>query len=406
MSAASISPLAASPPLDATPASRELSKTLFPGSPLIASCHTIRYDTDLAPLIAGLHGNPFQSLPILASWFATFAGRGDARECFLVTLATPDGVPVFALPLVRRRCGGLLRIELPFSGVVDFTTPFVRLGFSALPPPDVLWDLLRPVLPKADIAVLRRMAAGPRPGSNPLFAHSQAQPSRFFTWRVDPLLAREARHARLSKACRKKLRRNREKFLALPGARFMVARSAAEALPLMERLESLQGQRIRAKGLAYGLDCPRVSAFYRRLVAEGVEAGTTLIAGMMLGDVVVGVGYAILSQDEAVYVRVASDFGPHASLTPGLLVSDAAMDEAFARGVRSFDFGMGDYRFKRELGGIANPLRDLIMPLSLAGRPLASAMRIYQRCALNPMLRGLTGRKVLHPVASPPAPQD
>ena len=406
MSAASMITPEAGVPLDACLTAHDPAKSLVAGSRLIACCHPIRHDTDLGPLIAGLHGNPFQSLPVLASWFATFAGRGDSRECFMATLTTPEGIPVFALPLIRRRRGCLRSLELPFSGVIDFTTPFVRPGFSGLPSSDALWNLLRPALPEADIAVFRRMASGPMPESNPLFTHSQTQPSRFFTWRTAPLLPREARHATLSKACRKKLRRHREKFLALPGARFIIARNAREAMPLMERLESLQGQRIREKGLDYALDCPRVRAFYRRLLVEGVEQGTTLLTGLMLGEEIISVGYAILSQDEAVYVRVASDFGPHAALTPGLLVSDAAMDAAFERGVRSFDFGMGDYRFKRELGGVANPLRDLILPLSLAGRPLASLLRVYQRCTLNPLLRGLTGRKALHPLASLPPAQE
>lgn len=367
----------------------------FAGAALVARCHPIRYDTRLEPLIEGLYGNPFQSLPILSSWFATFAGRGDARECFLITLTQANGTPVFALPIIRRRCGGLRRLELPFSGVIDFTTPFVRADGGGLPAPEALWEALRPVLPAADLAVFRRMTSGTPAVGNPLFAHPDAQPSRFATWRVGPLAPHEERHAALSKPCRKKLRRHREKFLALPGARFVVARNAEQAAPLMDKLEALQGQRIRKKGLDYGLDCPRVKAFYRRLLAEGIAQGTTLMVGMMLGEEIIAAGYAILSADEAVYVRVASDFGPYAALTPGLLISDAAMDEAFARGIRSFDFGMGDYRFKRELGGTPNPLRDLIMPLSLAGVPMASAMRLYQRCALNPLLRGLAGRKRL-----------
>jgi CelD/BcsL family acetyltransferase involved in cellulose biosynthesis len=370
-------------------------KAVLASAGLIARCHVIRHDTDLAPLLAGLHGNPFQSLPVLSSWFASFAGRGEARECFLVTLQLPNGTPVFGLPIIRRKANGLTRIELPFSGVVDFTTPFLSASPHMMPEPEALLSLLRSALPKADIAVFRRMTDGTPCCRNPLFHHRAAQHSRFDTWRVGPLEPREARHAQLSKATRKKLRRNRDKFLELPGARFVVPRTREEALPLLEKLETLQSQRIRRKGLPYALDCPRVTGFYRRMLVEGIERGNVLITGMMVEDAIVGVGYTLLSGNEAVYVRVASDFGPYSTLTPGLLISDAAMDEVYARGIRYFDFGMGDYRFKREMGGKANPLRDLIMPLSIAGMAAALAMRLYQRATLNPLLRGLLGRKAL-----------
>jgi CelD/BcsL family acetyltransferase involved in cellulose biosynthesis len=363
---------------------------------LRAECRPIFYNTDLEPLLAGLDGNPFQNLPVLASWFATFSGRGNARECFLVSLRNEDGEVVLALPVTRRKMGCLSRIELPHSGVIDFTTPFMRASSAAsLPAPADLWALIRAALPAADIVVFRRIENGGDSFENPLFALPQSQASRFVTWRVAPLLGHAPRHAQLAKAYRKKLRRNREKFLALPGARLVVASSVEEALPLLAWMEPKQGERIRGKGLEYGLDCQRVRDFYQRLVERGVENGQTLVVGLMLGDDIVSAGFAILSRSEAVYLRVASDFGPHAALTPGLLVTDAAMDEAFARGITQFDFGMGDYHFKRQLGGRANPLRDLIVPLSAKGFPLAALLRLRQWASVHPVMRAMLGRKPL-----------
>jgi CelD/BcsL family acetyltransferase involved in cellulose biosynthesis len=366
------------------------------GSAFVAECSPVYYNTDLEPLLAGLDGNPFQSLPVLTSWFATFSGRGDARECFLATLRDEHGVLVFALPLIRRKVAGLMRIELPHSGVIDFTTPFVRRTSAArLPAPATLWDLIREALPPADLLVFCRIDQGADACRNPLYVLPQSQASRFVTWRVEPLHARAERHAELAKAYRKKLRRNREKFLELPGARFVVARTVAEALPFLEWMEPKQGERIRGKGLDYGLDCPRVKDFYRRLVQGGVETGQTLLVGMMVGDEIIAAGFSILSRREAVYVRVAADLGAHAALTPGLLVTDFAMDEAHARGITQFDFGMGDYHFKRQLGGKANPLRDLILPLSWKGYPLALWLRARQWASVHPLMRKVLGRKAL-----------
>lgn len=363
---------------------------------LLAECHRIFHDTDLRPLLAGLDGNPFQSPLLLSSWFATFSGRGDARECFIVTLREVPGDVIFALPVTRRKVSGITRIELPHSGVIDFTTPLVRVSrVGALPAPEALWALLREAFPAADLVVFRRMGKGGEGFDNPLFALPQVQAGRFVSLRTSPLLPREERHASLSKSFRKKLRHNYKQFLEMPGARFLVASTPEQALRILAWMDSKQSVRIRSKGLEYGLDCPRVQDFYRRLIEGGLDSGQTMIIGMMLGDDIISATFSIFSKTEAVFLRVASDLDQYAALRPGLLTVDAAMDEANKRGILLFDFGMGDYRYKRELGGRINPLNDLIMPLNPKGFCPAQWLRLRQWASVNPYVRKMFGREPL-----------
>lgn len=365
-------------------------------TPLSAECKPIAYSTDIAPLLAGLEGNPFQSPEVLAAWFGTFSGRGTARECFLVTLRNAEGTPVLALPLTRRRVAGFTRLELPDSGVIDFTTPFLCRGTRPqLPAPAELWALIVPALPEADLVVFRRMAAGGPGLANPLFLHPLAQESRFVSWRCDSVHDMASHRAGLSRPFRKKLRRNRARFFELPGAQVLVPRSREEALPLLEAMEAMQENRIRTRGLPYGLNCPRVKAFYRRLLDTGIESGATQIVGLKAQERIIAVGFAVLSRAEAVYLRVACDFEAYGALTPGLLVTDAAIGEASARGVRVFDFGMGSYPFKAQMGGRASPLRDLVLPLSARGWLPALYLRLRLTASLNPLLRRLFGRRDL-----------
>lgn len=357
-----------------------------------SDCLPLRFDSDLAALLAGLTGSPFQSPALLTSWFATYAGRGEARECFLLTLKDARGQVVFALPLVRNRRFGLSVLELPHSGVIDFTVPLMRAGGAPLPEPEALWALLLKALPPADLVVMRRLDRGRSGLANPLYALPQTLPSLLVSWRVEPLAAPAARHAGLSKPFRKKLRRNREKLLAQAGVKMVVARSAGEALPLLAAMEAMQSTRIRGKGLDYGLDCERTRDFHRRFLSEGTSTGGALMAALVAGERVICAGLAVLDQDFAVYLRVASDFGEYAALTPGLVITDLVMDEAHARGIRVFDFGMGSYRFKRQMGGSPRELRDLICPLSARGWVAATLVRGMQRARMNPLLRTLAGR--------------
>lgn len=358
-----------------------------------AECRPIAYSTDIALLVEGMEGNPFQSNGVLASWYATFAGRGNARECFLVTLRNAEGTPVMALPLIRRVVAGVRRLEFPDSGVIDFSTPFLRRAARPhLPSPEEIWSLLRQAFPAADLAVLRRMAPGGPGLANPLYVHPLAQKSRFVSWRCETLCDIPGHLASLSRPFRKKLRRNREKFLALPGARLLAPRTLAEAMPLLEAMERMQGARIRTRGLEYALDCPRVKSFYRRLMEDGLENGTTQMVALAVDDDIIAAGFAILSHGEAVYLRVASDFDRYAALTPGLLVTDAAMREAHARGVHVFDFGMGSYAFKWQMGGRASPLRDLVLPLTARGLCAGLYLRARLAASTNPLLRRLFGK--------------
>lgn len=362
---------------------------------LVAGCLPLRYDTDIDSLLTGLSGAPFQSHAMFPVWLATYAGRGTARECFLLTLKDARGTLVFALPVVRRKVGGLRLIELPHSGVIDFTLPLTRPGVVPLPEPEALWALLRPALPSADLVVLRRLDPGGPGAGNPLYALPATQPSQLVTWRLEALQEHGARHAALAKPFRKKLRRNREKLLATEGMRIVVAHDSEQALPLLAAIEQMQGARIRGKGLDYGLDCARARDFYRRFVTRGVASGNCLMVGLMMGERVICAGLALVEREFAVYLRVASDFGEFAALTPGLVVTDIMMDEAHARGVRIFDFGMGSYRFKRQMGGSPLLLRDLVMPLTPRGWPVAVLMRLLQRARSHPLLRRLTGRDPL-----------
>lgn len=362
----------------------------------IAECHPVFHDTDLEPLLGGLDSNPFQSQAVLACWLATFSGRGEARECYMMTLRNARGEVVLALPITRRKTAGFTRIELPHSGVIDFTAPSIRVRDAAsLPAPLEIWALIREVLPPADIVVFSRLAPGGDTFENPLYALPQSMASRAISLRCKPLLAQAERHANLSKTFRKRARQNNKKFLELPGARIVVATTPEEALAFLSWMEIEQRGRIQAKGLEYSLDCPRVKEFYRRLIGRGVEKGPALVVGMMIGDDILAASFAILSGGEAIYLRVASDLEQHGAISPGLLVTDAAMDAAHARGVTNFDFGMGDYRYKRQLGGQPVPLRDLIAPLTAKGTVLATWLRLRHWASLNPTLRKLLGREAL-----------
>jgi CelD/BcsL family acetyltransferase involved in cellulose biosynthesis len=77
-------------------------------------------------------------------------------------------------------------------------------------------------------------------------------------------------------------------------------------------------------------------------------------------------------------------FEPSASrLSPGIVVELASIRDAIERGNHWYDLGPGDYRYKRDLGGLA---RDLIRVRatsgSIAGRIALAAIRTHERGTL------------------------
>lgn len=345
--------------------------------------------------MAGLEGGVCQSPLWLESWLSVF-GQSEGTEAFFVLLRDRANEVRLALPLAKRQERSLAIIEAMDFGVSDYAAPLLRRkGHAELPQGDALWPLITAALPEADVLRLERMAPMTAGMENPLYEHPRSRISRLAGWVSPGITNWDEFFAGLSSKQRDNAGKNKRRFLRQPGASIRIIEEPAEGLAALECLDAFQKARIGDKGLDFNLDRPDIAAFYRALVLRGMADGKALIVEMRAGEEIVAVNFSVLAGQEALYLRVGNQFGEWSKMSPGVMVTELAIEEAIRRGVRDFDFGMGDYIYKRRLGAREYLLRDLVLPLSLRGAPHALLWHARAWASRSPLVRRLTGREAL-----------
>lgn len=313
---------------------------------------------------------PFQSREWLVPWSATIGRRADLK-LLAVTIRDGGGRPVVGLPLVCER-KGLRRIGFADGGLADYNAPI--LGRDA--PQDAagaarIWSALVRALPKADVIRFERMPARIGTMANPLALLPRARPAaiggldlRLTGSYADWLQALPRRY-------RKELGRCTRLFEALPDARFERVRGTASSA--FDALEHLQRERIDALDLPYVLDEPDARDFYRRLAADLSGAGvlTTVVAESRI----VAVLFGMRRGSRYIMLRIGAD-PAYARMSPARHLITQTMEAMRAEGVEYFDFGLGDYVYKRKLGAQPIHLFDLVAARSPFGAAEATAFRL------------------------------
>lgn len=344
----------------------------------------------------------FQSRAWLAAWAATL-GRRSNLDLLPITLHDEHGLPVAGLPLVRE-VRGMRRIGFADGGLADYNAPI--LGRTAPVDRDGaldLWKALRRVLPEADAVRFERMpiSVGRRP--NPLALLPGVARSSSLGLSVELEHGYEGWLADRPRRYRMELGRCSRLFDALPGAAFRRV-APEDASEVLDALEGFQRARVASLALPYALDDPHVQAFHRMLAARS-EAG--ILFALFAGDRVVAALFGVRFGSCFVMLRVAAD-PAHARLSPARLVIARAIERLVDEGVRSIDLGLGDYDYKRRLGGQPVELVDFIAARSLRGsveladHRLRAMLRAYPRArATVHRVRGIVGVPRFRPTPSP-----
>lgn len=334
----------------------------------------------------------FQRPHWLAVWYATL-GAQRGREPLLVSIARrADGRVLLALPLVRERRGGLVRIAFADAGVSDYAAPLCSADCPSDPAAvKAMFAALRQALPRADLWSLEKMPEriGARPNpllhlpgtrASALFGNPVTIGEDFDAWRF----SREKTH-------RKELERSWRVFTRHPDARWERIDEPARALQVMDALEALQREAIRGKGWAYVLDEPGYREFYRELIARGLAGGEAVLTALTVGERVIAALLGLRHGDEYAMIRIGNDAGEWRNCSPGRLVIERTMAALHAQGVRRFDFTIGDYAYKRGFQPERLDLYDSLVAMSWKGWPLAL------RAGLKHRARGwLAARPALH----------
>jgi CelD/BcsL family acetyltransferase involved in cellulose biosynthesis len=309
----------------------------------------------------------FQTPPFLSTWYDTI-GAQEGVQPLLVTVRRQGSGAVMGCPLALRERDGRREIVFADLGVTDYAAPWLAADCPADAEGALaLWNALRSVLPAADHLVFEKMPATVNGQANPFALLSRARASRLFgnvvtidgnfdDWRF----TREKTH-------RKELERSWRVFTRNPSAEFRIVDTPALAEHVMAGLEDHQRRSIADKGWSYILDIPAYHAFYRRLLADGLSSGETVLSALLAGEEVVAALLGVRRGDTYAMIRIGNAMGEWRTCSPGRLIIERTMGALHAQGVRHFDFTIGDYYYKKGFQPDHVELLDLQMPLSWKG---------------------------------------
>ena len=296
------------------------------------------------------------------------------------------------MPLIVRQEGSLRVASFPDLGVSDYCAPI--LG-SAAPAEsrsaEAFWSAVKGAL-DADMVRLTSMPRTIGAKVNPLALISGAAVSRhsanLFTLSgtVEEFLRERG----------KKYRKEVERCIRLltkeGEPQFSRAEAAHEIASSYLVLQTQQLARHQAKGSDYGLNNPAYSAFYEQVLRDGVPQDFAHIFKLSAGDGIVATLMGVTHAGTFTLLRISTGGTRWQHLSPGRLIVIEAMKYFVARGVRTFDMGIGDYAFKRGFGIEPVPLVDVVAPLTWRGVPHAVLHHTKSRARQSSRLRALRDR--------------
>jgi CelD/BcsL family acetyltransferase involved in cellulose biosynthesis len=337
---------------------------------------------------------PFQDFRWLGAWYGAFT---EVEPVVAVITDARTLEQVALLPLVRRTRRGVRIVEFADLDLTDYNAPM--LGPAA--PRDAagaraLWrDLtaaLKGLQGGADIVRLRKLPRGLDGRANPLTLLDATFPSAVNGNLVTIGEDFEAWRHSLGRNARKGLLKAWRVFTREPLAAFEIVTDPEAASRVMAAMEVQQGARMQALGLSYSLNDQAHAAFYRDLVAANLRTGYAVLTALTVGEEVVATLLGIRIGARYVMVRFSNAGEKWASCSPGLLVIERTMHALHADGVRSFDFGTGNYLYKRKFGVTQLPLLNITKALNWRGKPLALRDRIVRELRRFPRLSARISR--------------
>jgi CelD/BcsL family acetyltransferase involved in cellulose biosynthesis len=337
---------------------------------------------------------PFQDFRWLGAWYGAFT---EVEPVIAVITDARTLERVALLPLVRRARRGVRIIEFADLDLTDYNAPL--LGPAA--PRDAagaqaVWQGLLAALKRmqggADLIRLRKLPRDLDGRPNPL-----ALLDATFRSAVNGNLVTigddfDAWRHSLGRNARKGFLKSWRVFSSGPRAAFRIIADPDEASRVMAAMETQQGARMQALGLSYSLNDQAYAAFYRDLVATNLATGYAVLTALTVGEEVVATLLGIRNGPRYVMVRFSNAGEKWARCAPGLLVIERTMQALHADGVRSFDFGTGNYAYKRKFGVTQLPLLNITRALSWRGKPLALRDRIVRELRRFPRLAARISR--------------
>lgn len=349
-------------------------------------------------LAASGHGTPYQAHDWIEGYSRLVDGPAGHAPA-LIVLSDPAGTPLMLLPLALHRAGPLRVARFIGGKHSNFNMPVCAPGAAALDA-----ATLRAALQQAGRdAGIDLFAFSSQPYewegfANPL-ARLGGQPSPSAGYKLT--LAEDAEallKERLSKDTRKKLRQKETKLAQLGPVTYVRPEKPEDIRAVLEDFLRLKAARFQSQGISDPFDGPDVRAFLEAAATGAGEKGRTLeLHALQVGGRTVAVYGALADAQRFCGLFTAFDGDTEiARSSPGDILLMKIIADACARGLKTFDLGVGEARYKAQVCTATEALFDSVLPVTargqLAGAALARLVAAKRWAKHSPLASGLIAR--------------
>jgi CelD/BcsL family acetyltransferase involved in cellulose biosynthesis len=327
----------------------------------------------------------FQSFGWLAAWHRHIGAPKGVRPA-IVTARDGDGRLLLLLPLAVEPGMGR-RLTFLGSDLSDYNAPLLAPDFPARVSRErflALWGEIRVMLQRHDalrhdIVELTKM---------PETVGAQANPFLAIEVGLNPSGAHLAHlgatwdayyEARRSSATRRRDRTKRKKLGEYGPVRMVEPRDADDTAATFATLIAQKSRLFARMGVANMFARPGCKEFYLDLATNPDTRHLVHVSRLEVGAAVAAVNLGLTFRDTYYYILASYDDGELARFGPGAAHLRDLMQRAIERGLRNFDFTIGDERYKQEWADVSMALYDHTAAASLRGAPLVVAAVAFRQ---------------------------
>jgi CelD/BcsL family acetyltransferase involved in cellulose biosynthesis len=341
----------------------------------------------------------FQTYEWLSAWQRHVGSRHSVRPCIVIGRDGADKV-VFILPLaiVKRA----LTKELTWLGseLCDYNAPLLaagcgdRLDSTNFMP---LWQrivacLKANPLTRPDIIRLEKMPATIGGQPNPMLAlRVGLNPSGSYATALSESWDSFYR-AKRSSATR---RRDRSKLKNLGQAgdvKIVTADNAADAVDILAVLVEQKSASFARQGIRNLFALPGYLDFFRDITSSPQTRDLVHVSRLQAGSQTLAANLGLVFGDRYYHVLASYTDGEMSRWGPGAAHLNELLRYAIERGLKIFDFTIGDERYKRDWCSEAQPLYDHVSAVSWRGAvvagPAIAMHKLKRLIKQTPMLWG------------------
>ena len=340
-----------------------------------------------------------------AAWIANFHRhvglRRKARPA-IVTGEDADGALLFILPLAIDEGRVVRRLTWLGAELCDYCAPLLAPGFAGSMTDARLVQLWRDAIDllrawrRFDVVDLPKMPETLGGRRNPLLAlPAQLHPSGAHLaelgadWEI-------FHAAKRSSATRKRERKKLRQLQEHGEVRFIEVRDPRDVEQTLATLFAQKARWFAAMGIGNLFARPGYRDFFENVAADPGMRDIVHVTRLDVGSVTAAASLGLMFQSRYYLVLSSYQDGPLARYGPGRVHLHRLMECAIGRGMRQFDFTVGDEAYKREWSDCEIRLFDHLAAVTVLGWPAVALIATYRRAKRafkqNPRLFEALGR--------------